>query len=201
VPQALEDLRACFLGDSLTLGQGDDTGLGWPGRVFAQARASGHVLTLYNLGVRGDTAAQIAARARSETEARFRSGDRKAVVFSFGANDLMLGRPLDETLEALEALLDWAGAMDYAAFVLPPPTFLEGAIVAKGHRMADAFADACERRQVPFFDTRAVGLDWALWWREARAGDGVHPAAGAYTALARAFDAWPAWQGWLNGGV
>ena len=37
----MDDLRACFFGDSLTLGQGDDSGLGWPGRVFAAARADG----------------------------------------------------------------------------------------------------------------------------------------------------------------
>jgi lysophospholipase L1-like esterase len=195
----MDDLRACFFGDSLTLGQGDDTGLGWPGRVFAAARADGHGLTLYNLGVRGQTGAQIAARAKVEADARLAFGSRKAVAFSFGTNDLLLGRPLDETLEALEALLDWAGAEDYAIFVLPPPTFVGGALVSKAHLMADAFADACERRGAPFLDTRTAGLDWLLWWSEARAGDGVHPGAQAYGALAQVFSAWPAWQAWLKG--
>jgi len=106
----MTDLRICFLGDSLTFGQGDATGLGWPGHVLKAALAEGHDLTAYNLGVRGDTAAQVALRAKAETDARFRSGGSKAVAFSFGANGLFMERPLEETLEALDALLEWAGA-------------------------------------------------------------------------------------------
>lgn len=195
----LDDLRVCFLGDSLTLGQGDSTGLGWPGRVLAAALAQGRALTAYNLGIRGQTAGQIAARAKAETDERLAFGDRQAVVFSFGANDLLLGRPLDETLEALDALLEWARAERYAAFVLPPPLFVDGALVAKANAMTEAFADACERQGAPFLDTRVAGPDWLLWWGEARAGDGVHPGAGAYAALADVFAAWPAWQAWLKG--
>ena len=47
------DIRACFLGDSFTFGQGDDTGLGWVGRVLAAERGRGVELTAYNLGIRG----------------------------------------------------------------------------------------------------------------------------------------------------
>jgi acyl-CoA thioesterase-1 len=194
----MTDKRICFLGDSFTLGQGDPAGLGWPGRVLASALAEGQNLTAYNLGVRGDTAAQVALRAKAETDARFRSGDAKAVVFSFGTNDLSLERPLEETLEALDALLEWAGAEGYAAFVLPPPTFLEGGPAYRAGIMTDAFADSCHRYGAPFLDTRTAGIDWASWWGEARAGDGIHPAAGAYESLARAFCEWDAWKVWLR---
>src|SRR5262249_19732759 len=54
------DLRTCFIGDSYVAGAGDDTGLGWVGRVTARARADGYDLTAYNLGVRRDTAADAA---------------------------------------------------------------------------------------------------------------------------------------------
>ena len=193
----MDDLRVCFLGDSLTFGQGDDTGLSWPARVFAAARKEGHNLTAYNLGVRGDTAAQVAFRAKAETDGRFRSGDRKAVVFSFGANDLFQSRPLEETLEALDALLEWARAEGYAVFVLPPPTIPEGTMASAAHVMSDAFADSCQRNGAAFLDTRVAGVDWSLWWAEARAGDGVHPGAGAYESLAKAFANWSAWKAWL----
>ena len=195
----MDDLRACFLGDSLTFGQGDDSGQSWPSRVLAAARADRRNLTIYNLGVRGDTGAQVAMRAKAETDGRFRSGDRKAVVFSFGTNDLSQGRPLDETLESLEALLDWSRAEGYAAFVLPPPVFLEGVSAVRAGVMTDAMADACARHGVPFLDSRTEGVDWILWWTEARAGDGVHPGAGAYASLAAAFSAWSAWRAWLDG--
>ncbi len=193
----MEDLRVCFLGDSLTFGQGDATGQSWPSRVLAAALAAGHNLTVYNLGVRRDTAAQIARRAKAETDARFGYGDRKAVVFSFGANDLLLERPLEETLEAFDALLEWSLAEGYAAFALPPPTLVDGAPRTKA--MTDAFGEISARLHVPFLDTRSAGVDWTLWWAEARAGDGLHPGAGAYASMAAAFVAWPAWQAWLKG--
>ena len=195
----MDDLRVCLLGDSYTLGQGDDTGLGWPGRVFAAARAAGHILTFYNLGVRGDTGSQIAARAKAESDARFRNGDRKAVIISFGANDLTQSRLLEESLEAFEALLDWAKAEGHAVFVILPPVYLESTRAVMAAAMSAAMANICEQSQVPFLDVRSVGVNWALWWTQARAGDGTHPGAEAYASLAAAFIRWPAWQVWLTG--
>ena len=55
-------MRLCFIGDSLVNGTGDPTGLGWVGRVTASARRRGHDVTTYNLGIRRDTSADIAAR-------------------------------------------------------------------------------------------------------------------------------------------
>ena len=61
------DDRVCFLGDSYVAGVGDSAALGWAGRVVAAARAEGHDLTAYNLGVRGETGGDILARAPAET--------------------------------------------------------------------------------------------------------------------------------------
>jgi acyl-CoA thioesterase I len=81
--------RLCFIGDSLTNGTGDDEALGWPGRIVAKARAQGHDVTLYNLGIRRDTSADIASRWRAEVERRlppmYRAEGRLA--FCFGTND------------------------------------------------------------------------------------------------------------------
>ena len=59
------DIRVCFLGDSFTLGTGDGTGARLAGRVLAAERARGVNMTAYNLGIRGQTGAQIAERAAS----------------------------------------------------------------------------------------------------------------------------------------
>lgn len=48
-------IRICFIGDSITLGTGDAAMLGWPGRLGAIAWSQGHQVTVYNLGVRGET--------------------------------------------------------------------------------------------------------------------------------------------------
>ena len=44
----MTELRICFVGDSITQGTGDDTALGWPGRLIAAARAQGHDFCGYN---------------------------------------------------------------------------------------------------------------------------------------------------------
>ena len=67
-------VRPCFVGDSFINGTGDDTCLGWVGRVCAAMRASGRDLTLYNLGIRRDTSADIAVRWLDETSRRLPQG-------------------------------------------------------------------------------------------------------------------------------
>ncbi len=194
----MTDLRICFLGDSLTFGQGDPTGLGWPGRVVGDALQAGAKLTGYNLGVRGDTGAQIAARAPAEVKARFRSGDAKAVTMFFGANDIGQDLPLSDSIQALEALLDWAAAHHLTAFVLSPPLYENALADAKAAGMTAAFAKACAERGVSYLDLREAGVDWALWWAQARAGDGIHPGAEAYASLAQVFSGWSAWRTWTE---
>ena len=36
-----------------------------------------------------------------------------------------------------------------------------------------------------------------IWREEAAAGDGIHPGAGGYAALAGLVDTWPAWRSWF----
>lgn len=191
------DLRVCFLGDSYVLGQGDEDGLGWPGRVFTAARSRGADLTAYNLGVRGDTAAQVAARAAAETKARFRSGDKKAVVLAFGANDIFQGVSPSETAVSLDALLGWADRQRYWAFVVSPPP-IRGERAAAGDRLREELAKVCAKRAAPHLDLAQAISGWDLWWDQAAAGDGAHPGGAAYAMVAEAFDAWAPWREWLG---
>jgi lysophospholipase L1-like esterase len=63
-------MRICFFGDSFVNGTGDDDGLGWVGRVVARARQGGRDVTAYNLGIRRDTSADVAARWVGEARLR-----------------------------------------------------------------------------------------------------------------------------------
>lgn len=47
-----QDIRICFIGDSFVNGTGDETALGWTGRLCAAAHARGFPVTYYNLGIR-----------------------------------------------------------------------------------------------------------------------------------------------------
>jgi lysophospholipase L1-like esterase len=192
------DIRACFLGDSYTAGTGDDSGLGWPGRVVARARGRGVDLSGYNLGIRGQTGAQMAERAAAEIDVRIAErGDRRGVILAFGANDVRLERPLEESVAAAEGMLRWAASRGYQAFMLglTPPTeaYIDEARKHLERRLAQAARDAA----VPFLDIRSAVGDWSAWHRESAEGDGVHPNAEGYRRLAEAIDPWKPWRDWL----
>jgi acyl-CoA thioesterase I len=110
------DHRVCFVGDSFVQGTGDTAGGGWVRRVTAAAAGAGCDITAYNLGVRRDTSADIAARWQAECDARLRAECSPYLVFSFGANDMIA----DGSGYALfaERVLQWP-AWWFSAPVLP----------------------------------------------------------------------------------
>jgi lysophospholipase L1-like esterase len=194
------DLRVCFLGDSFTLGTGDDDGLGWVGRVLASERGRGIDLTAYNLGVRGQTGAEIAARAAREVGERLPGrGDRRAVVAAFGSNDIFQGRPVEETASALESILRWAAEQGYAGFAMGAPHAAEPEVDALRALYNVNLEETARRLGAPFLDVRERVADWSPWHRGAMQGDGVHPGSEGYAAVAAAFCAWRPWRRWLDG--
>jgi acyl-CoA thioesterase-1 len=196
----MTDLRVCFLGDSFTLGTGDDDGLGWAGRVHAAERGRGIDLTAYNLGIRGQTGAEIAARAPREIGERIGGkGERQAVVVSFGTNDIRLDRPALETVAALEAIATWALGQGYAVFVMGTPHAAEPELDALRALRNIGLEKACRRLDIPFLDIRERVADWSAWHRGAMEGDGIHPGAEGYAAVSAVFAAWEPWRRWLDG--
>ena len=61
VPEGTRDLAIVFLGASLVAGVGDPKGQGWVTRVVGRTQHPDLELTAYNLGVRGDTSADVLA--------------------------------------------------------------------------------------------------------------------------------------------
>src|SRR6201985_1662665 len=158
------DLRVCFLGDSFTLGTGDDDGLGWAGRVHAGERGRGIDLTSYNLGVRGQTGAEIAARAEREIGERIAGkGDRQAVVIAFGTNDIRLDRPVEESAAALERIIRWAAGQGYAVFVMGAPHGAEPELDALRALRNVTLEETARRLGAPFLDVRERLADWTAW--------------------------------------
>lgn len=194
------DLRVCFLGDSFTLGTGDDDGLGWVGRVHAAERGRGIDLTSYNLGIRGQIGAEIAARAPREIGERLAGkGDRRGVVVAFGSNDIYRERPIEESVEALEAIVRWAQGQGLAVFVMGSPHAAEPEMDAQRALLNVNLEEAARRLEAPFLDVRERVGDWAAWHRGAAEGDGIHPGAEGYAAVAAVFATWGPWRRWLEG--
>ena len=79
--------RVSALTGDATVGAGDETVLGWVGQVVGTAWAQNHDVTIYNLGIRGDSTRDILRRWRRECDARLPRGTNGRLVFMFGGND------------------------------------------------------------------------------------------------------------------
>lgn len=183
----MNDRRVLFFGDSFVAGIGDPHALGWVGRVAAACGP----MSVYNLGVRGETSTQVGQRWQGEAWPRLRAEAACAVVFSVGANDAageLPGEPSRMTVEqscgALAEMLDSARMMELPAFVLGPPPLGEPAWDGRVRELTEAFAQLCAARGVPFVPVAEPLLASRTWVAEAAAGDGAHPGAGGYDELA-----------------
>jgi acyl-CoA thioesterase-1 len=198
-------MRVCFFGDSFVNGTGDDDGLGWVGRVVARARQGGLDITGYNLGIRRDTSADVAARWLNEARLRLPAEHDGRLVFSFGANDCSANGAGDRPGVARESSLAHAEAiLDTAHRWLP--TLMVGPGTVASDREANAricalsadYGKLCERLGVPYLEVCQLTLASPLWTGEAIAGDGAHPNRGGYALVADAVANWGPWRAWVE---
>jgi acyl-CoA thioesterase I len=198
-------MRICFFGDSFVNGTGDDDGLGWVGRVVAQARQCGREVTAYNLGIRGNTSADVAARWMREARLRLPHEHDCRLVFSFGANDCVMNgeggtprvTPADSIANArtiLQAARDWLPALMVGPASVADDARANERICALSAR----YASTCEAVHIPYLEVCRLTLASPVWTLEALAGDGAHPNRGGYALVADAVTHWPAWRAWIT---
>ena len=195
-------MRIVFVGDSLTVGVGDETYLGWPGRLCAASPAAGLGLTLYNLGVRSETSRHIKNRLGRELPPRLLPRDEARIVLSFGVNDAKIenGRrkvELAESVDNLFEIVSKTSALCPTLMVGPPPV-LDDAYRARIEELSDVFAGSCAEMGLPYLDMcRPLCRQAAYLDSLAAVGDGYHPGAAGYAAFAARVGEWEAWQGWF----
>ena len=197
-------MRICFFGDSFVNGTGDDDALGWVGRIVARARGDGCDVTGYNLGIRRDTSADIAARWHREASLRLPAEHDGRLVFSFGANDCAAAgdgeRPRIERAESLghaEAIL--TKASDWLPTLMIGPGSLTGDAEANRRisLLSSEYSKLCQRIGVPYLEICKLTLSSSAWQEEALAGDGAHPNRRGYGLVADAVSSWSAWRSWV----
>ncbi|HEY4133749.1 MAG TPA: GDSL-type esterase/lipase family protein [Alphaproteobacteria bacterium] len=213
----MTELRICFFGDSLTHGTRDDTTLGWPGRLCAKAVSRGHDVTLYNLGIRRDTSADIARRWQAEAVARLPSPKTCALVFSFGVNDMACDEgslfrvtPADSHKNAREIVAAASGRWP-VLWVSPAPIGRNDTVNCalwsleadyqdkRAAQLTQDYARIAAELNVPFLDVFTPLSRSRIWrWSLARGGDGVHPSARGYALMAKLVERWPAWKTWFQ---
>jgi acyl-CoA thioesterase I len=203
---AKSTMRICFFGDSFVHGTGDDTCLGWVGRLCAAACRDGRDVSVYNLGIRRDTSADILRRWRREADARLPAGEASRLVFSFGANDCVAGDDSGGTRIALpralanaRAILSEARSWLPILMIGPPPVLDDVATDIRIASLSDGLSSICAEFQVPFLDVFRFVQGNEIWKKEATASDGTHPGAEGYAALATMIGEWSAWRSFLDG--
>jgi lysophospholipase L1-like esterase len=193
-------VRVCFFGDSITAGVGDDTALGWVGRVVAAARRDGVDLTGYNLGIRGETGPQVQARWATEAHVRLRRGDAYGVVVAFGVNDTIVedGRRWaseSETLSALERVAEQADNAGWPLLVVGPTLVDDAEHNRRILALSEAMGARCADLELPFIEV-ATRLRDDEWLREVATRDGAHPTDRGYERLSTLI--YPAFADWLR---
>ena len=194
-------MRICFIGDSFVSGAFDAECLGWAGRICANARARGHDVSPYNLGVRGETSAQIAKRWRAEAECRQSPQQEGRLVFEFGVNDArdVNGKRQMEAAQSLAGAREMLGAAagwKPTLMIGPPP----GNDFSRNERVKDLslrLENLCRELEIPYFDSYTPLMASTIWMPSVKSVDGTHPSATGYAEWAKRIDAWSAWRDWL----
>lgn len=207
-------LRVCFVGDSITNGTGDTGFLGWPGRLCAAEVAAGHDLTDYNLGIRGDTSAEIGPRWQAECAARLLASLNGAVVFNFGLNDATeqdgeIRVPMGQSIKNVRAMLTDAKALYPTLWVGPTPVdeTRQPMITDSGdsgdkrnQRTADynlGFKALAYELEIPYLDMMSKLINEADW--PGLLADGLHPCPDGHQKMAGIVGAWAGWRKLLDG--
>lgn len=125
-------------------------------------------------------------------------GDAQAVVFCLGLNDTtfedgMPRVPTEQTLDNAAALLGWSAARWPTLMLGPPPALHDAVQDARVAALSPLLEALAERFAVPFLPLHAALSHSTAWRGGAARGDGVHPDAGGYAAMAALVEAWEPW--------
>lgn len=193
------DVRVCIFGDSFTVGTGDPAHMGWVGRLAGDLHNDGLVLTVYNLGVRAHTSADVRARFDAELAVRLRRDVDTRVVVAIGVNDTVLDGDVprvapEASIANLEALCGKTQQLGLALLVVGPTPVADTLHNRRIADLSDRFGDLCQRRDVPYVETYATLQRSQVWMGEVDAMDGAHPRSAGYKLLADLIaDPWRSW--------
>ena len=186
VAEGRRDVGLCFVGSSMTAGYGDPKGLGWVGRVVGRTQHPDLDLTAYNLGVRGDTSADVMARWRSETRPALGEPDR-ASAGRLGGRQRHRHRasvsPGPGSTSPTSSTRRRPAASRCSSWASPRASRPSG---TRGiEALAEAQADVCARRGVAYVDCFKPLVGHEQWLSDVNASpDRVHPGQAGYGLIA-----------------
>ena len=211
----MRDLRICFVGDSYVNGSGDETGLGWTGRLCARRMSRQMRLTGYDLGIRGETTDQIEARWQGECGPRLPAGADNRVVLQFGINDIAVitgqGRrlPAEVSCTHAAAIVSAVAAAYPVLWVGLPPANVACSPMHPAAGMEISFSqdeaialnglfrDLAAKLDVAYLDIQTPLLADPAYMESLTRGDRMHPDGAGYARIADLVDDWSAWADWF----
>lgn len=195
-------MQICFVGDSFVAGVGDESYLGWTGRLCAEVRSRGCDVTHYNLGIRRETTRALAERWRREVGRRLREAGDGRVVFCFGGNDVTMEQgqrrvPLQESLENTRDILEESHET-YPTLMVGPVPIDDPESNRRKLDLSDRYSDIARSIGVPYRPLMRDLSESENWMDSVREYDGIHPVGRGYETMARILTEWEEWQHWFN---
>lgn len=175
----MTDLNLCVLGDGLAKGVGDPRGKSWADYLAGQVTERHGPVTYYNLGIPGQSSADVAARV-GELEPRLPLGSDNRLVLAFGLVDV-LGHgerpplPAKESASQLARLVAVAGQSHYKLLMVGPPAVFDPVHNGRLKRLNGLFHDLCLKARGPYIDVFTSLVDDVQYRRELAKGDRMHP--------------------------
>ena len=191
-----QDIRICFVGDSFVNGTGDETALGWAGRLCAMANKRNTPVTCYNLGVRRDTSKDIMLRWENECVRRLPDFCDGRIVLSCGVNDMAMedgNLRVDSAESCANVRSVLRRARQYTVLMVGPPPVLNDEQNGRVGDLSLAFAREAEALGVPYIDLFSSLCSDDTYRREVASNDGAHPRSQGYSKMANIIVSSPRW--------
>lgn len=201
----IQDIRICFLGDSLVNGAGDETSLGWAGRVCAATNTRASGVTYYNLGIRGNTSTDILQRWEKECALRLPDACDGRIVLSCGINDtVIVNGKLRVSPEASCANIReiLRGAQRFKVLLVGPPPVDDAAQNDRINALSQAYAHEAVALDVAYIDLFSSLLCDESYKQDISSNvgcypPGFHPTSSGYAKIANVVLQSPNW--WFDG--
>ncbi len=201
-------MRIFAIGDSITFGLGDRERLGWVGRLPAPLDVQ-----YFNLGVSGQTIAEILARAHEELVRRIVPYHESFILIGGGLNDLSVDyqgqlRTDAQTLSAqIDALIGAVKAHGACVVIGPPPVdekmnpfFIsalgedrdfKNAVIQEADKIYEKLSI---KHKLPYLSLYNLLKDDPSYLGSLKDSDGVHPEEMGYIAIAQYISKWKAFR-------
>jgi acyl-CoA thioesterase I len=183
-----KDIRICFIGDSFVNGTGDETALGWAGRLCADAAKKNYPITYYNLGIGRDTSSDILVRFESEIASRLPKNCDSRLVFSFGVNDTVIENGVtrvteQQSIDNIIKIINQTKSI-YKIIIVGPPAVDDTKQNQRIKLLAAQFKMQTDLLGIPYIDIFSSLVNDKHYINEISNNDGAHPKSKGYIKIA-----------------